>query len=147
VNNFNIKRSWERKDQKGYPYQFWCIDCHGTLFANNYVEGSFGGAFFEECLQPLRFLSNRQDVKLILWTSSHRPVIDNALEFLRKKGIFFDYVNENPDIDNDKLCDFSDKFYFDVLLDDKAGFYPARDWPIINQILKEIFQAGYHESN
>jgi hypothetical protein len=86
-------------------------------------------------------------VKLILWTSSHRPVIDNALEFLRKKGIFFDYVNENPDIDNDKLCDFSDKFYFDVLLDDKAGFYPARDWPIINQILKEIFQAGYHESN
>ena len=136
---FNIENSWERKKKKGYDFWFWCIDMHGTLFENNYVQGSFGGKMFEECVRPLQFLSNRQDTKLILWTSSHQNVIDDALLYLRKKGIFFDFVNENPLIKNDALCDFSDKFYFDVLLDDKAGFNPKEHWMRIHEKLVSVF--------
>lgn len=135
---FNIENSWKRKTQKGYDYWYWCIDMHGTLFENNYVQGSFGGNMFEECIAPLRFLSNRKDVKLILWTSSHPNVIENARMFLLKRGIFFDFVNENPDIGNDALCDFGRKFYFDVLLDDKAGFEPKVHWPLIQEKLEKM---------
>lgn len=136
---FNIENSWKRKTQKGYDYWYWCIDMHGTLFENNYVQGSFGGEMFHECIAPLRFLSNRRDVRTILWTSSHKPVIENALAFMHKRGIYFDFVNENPHIINDVLCDFRRKFYFDVLLDDKAGFEPKVHWPQIHQKLKEMF--------
>lgn len=140
---FNIQNSFQRKKLKNYPYWFWCIDMHGTLFKNNYVEGSFGGAFYEDCRKPLQFLSNREDTKLILWTSSHAPVIENARAQLRKEKIFFDYVNENPVITNDALCDFSQKMYFDVLLDDKAGFNAEWHWKAIDNILYNMFGNEY----
>ena len=46
-------------------------------------------------------------------------------------GIKFDYINENPLEVNSELSDFSKKFYFNILLDDKAGFYPKEDWQIV----------------
>lgn len=141
---FNIKNSWERKQLKGYPFWFWQIDMHGTIFANNYVKGSFGGPFFEDALNPLRFLSKLPEAKLILWTSSHRPVIDAALADLKKKGIKFDFVNENPLIPSDDLCDFSQKPYFDICLDDKANFNPVTDWKLIEQELIDLFAERYY---
>ncbi len=36
------------------------------------------------------------------------------------------------------ICDFTKKFYFDILLDDKAGFEPELDWlAIANHVARE----------
>lgn len=142
---FNIQHSWNRKKLKGHEYWFWLIDMHGTIFQNNYVEGSYGGELFVDCVQPLQYLSKRKDTKLILWTSSHDTVINNAREFLEMAGIHFDFVNENPIVKNDTLCNFDKKLYFDVLLDDKAGFNPEKDWKKINSTLKVLFLEDYLE--
>lgn len=141
---YNIKKSWLRNNEKNYPYWFWLIDMHGTLFANNYQKGSFGGPFFEDALGPLRFLTQHKKAKLILWTSSYGHVIDAARADLKDKGIIFDFVNENPLIPNDELCDFSKKPYFDVLIDDKAaGFDAEFDWKKIEYVLADLFE-DYH---
>lgn len=142
---FNISNSWKRKHLKNHDYWFWLIDMHGTIFQNNYVEGSYGGQLFEDCIYPLKFLTTREDTKLILWTSSHGSVIKDALEFLARKNILFDFVNENPIVKNDALCNFDDKFYFDVLLDDKAGFDASKDWKVVGNELKQIFKGEYLE--
>ena len=44
--------------------------------------------------------------------------------------------NFNPAIENTKTSCFDDKFYFSVLLDDKAGFDPDTDWKLIYDYLK-----------
>ncbi len=58
--------------------------------------------------------------------------LQQALDFCELYGIKFDYVNENPEIhalsSDPKSSDFSDKFYFNVGIDDKFGFDPESDW-------------------
>ena len=55
--------------------------------------------------------------------------VDSKLD---ENDIHFDYVNENPEIhalsSDPKSSDFSDKFYFNVGIDDKFGFDPENDW-------------------
>jgi hypothetical protein len=75
---------------------------------------------------------------LILYTSSHRDSIDDILSWLKKQGIVFDYVNCNPECEDNGLCCFRDKFYFDVMLEDKAGFNGDSDWTGIKGTLMEL---------
>ena len=44
--------------------------------------------------------------------------------------------NFNPTIENTQTGCFDDKFYFSILLDDKAGFDPDTDWKLIYEYLK-----------
>jgi hypothetical protein len=43
-------------------------------------------------------------------------------------GIPVAAVNENPFIENTATGNFDKKFYFSILVDDKAGFCPT-EWP------------------
>jgi len=53
----------------------------------------------------------------------------------KKKKINFDFVNKNPSENNTSYADFSKKFYFNILLDDKAFFEPS-DWVEISEWIK-----------
>jgi hypothetical protein len=54
-----------------------------------------------------------------------------------KHDLQFHYVNHNPECPSDELCDFSKKFYMNILLDDKAGFDATTDWlEIKNELIK-----------
>lgn len=37
---------------------------------------------------------------------------------------------------NPELCDFSSKFYFNVLLDEKSGFCGGKDWTKIQKFIR-----------
>ena len=50
-------------------------------------------------------------------------------------GIEFDYINENPECKDTALCSFAQKFFFDILLEDKAGFVGETDWIEIQDAL------------
>jgi hypothetical protein len=71
-----------------------------------------------------------------MWTSSFIEVQEEALEFFDSHDIYFDYGNQNPEVWNTKTGCFDQKFYFSVLLDDKAGFDFDTDWKLIYEYLK-----------
>jgi hypothetical protein len=50
----------------------------------------------------------------------------------------FNGINCNPECPSTDLCDFQDKFYFNFLLDDKAGFDGTKDWREIYEALTDV---------
>lgn len=139
MNIFNIERSFSDKKKRNWPKLFWCIDVHDVILEGKYNLNNEGASYMPNALKVLRMLSNRkEDMALILWTSGHVGPTSKVLENLEKEGVKFDYVNNNPECPNDRLCDFSKKFYFNILLDDKAGFEGATDWYLIEQELRRL---------
>ena len=82
-------------------------------------------------------LSKKPGTVLILWTSSHPVATAKVLDNLEKEGAHFKFVNENKDCPNTELCSFDKKFYFNILLDDKASF-EKDDWYLIERELRRI---------
>lgn len=123
---------WVKKEEKNWDYVYIMVDLHGVILKPNYhseTNFEFVSEYAEQCLS---YLSNQEDVKLILWTSSFESEIKNVLVWLKKYGISFAFVNENPLEKNTEYADFSKKLYFSIGLDDKFGFEP-NDWREINR--------------
>jgi hypothetical protein len=125
-----FRETWEKKKLRGWEYVYILVDLHGVIIppgCHNHDNLQFVSAYAEESLQ---YLSNQKDVKLILWTSSFKDEVDKVLQWLEKRNIYFDFVNENPMEKNNEYADFSKKFYTNIILDDKSGF-ETDDWFVI----------------
>jgi hypothetical protein len=61
-------------------------------------------------------------------------------QWLKDNWINIDYINSNPDVVNTEYGDFSRKPYFNIIIDDKAGFEPETDWWRFEAELKSIGQ-------
>lgn len=75
----------------------------------------------------LTFCINR-----VIMSPSHTDAIADVL---KRYDLKFHYINSNPECPSTELCDFSEKFYFNVLLDDKAAFV-EKDWETIKTFLE-----------
>jgi hypothetical protein len=64
----------------------------------------------------------------------------NVLNWFESNGIRFTFINKNPHAKNTPRSIFEQKFYFSVLLDDRAGFEPISDWLAIKNELIRIGQ-------
>jgi hypothetical protein len=115
------------KQMKNHWYEsYWMIDIHGVICHPNYdldkLELKFVNTFARTALQ---MLSQRDDIRLILHTSSYPDQIMEYIKILEEDEIFFDYLNENPEIRSyEDFGYYESKPYFDIYLDDKAGFVP-----------------------
>lgn len=138
MNYFNVKNAIGKKEARGWDYIYWCIDIHDVVFTGLYDNGQKLDWVNPTCPAILRWLTEREDHKLIMWTCSHQSEIDKYKQKLAAHGIRFDFINENPDCPSDELCDFSKKLYYNIMLEDKAGF-EAGDWVDIGVILSEIY--------
>jgi len=136
MNVFNIKRAFEQKKERGWPVLYFAIDLHDTIIKGTYSKFNEGREFYPYAKEVLQWLTKRPDMKLILWTSSHPEPIADILSWLESHDIKFDFVNENPDCKNTKLCDFSKKLYMSVILDDKAGYDGETGWIFLAAELK-----------
>lgn len=139
-----------RRLDRGYPNLYVAVDLHGTILIPTretkffYADGGDtpreqwyscnGGLKAEKpylyAFETLKLITRKYPyIKLILWTSG-KPEKANqfVLDLLVNEGIRFWYINENPDFPGNEYADFSKKFCFDILLDDKAGFDPKIDW-------------------
>ena len=83
-------------------------------------------------------ISKRDDIILILHTSSFPEELKHYVELFEKNDIYFKYYNENPEIcgENGSFGNYEKKFYFNLLIEDKAGFFPE-DWKDIYNIMLE----------
>ena len=60
---------------------------------------------------------------------------------MERLGVSFDFFNENPLCESTELCNFKDKFYFNVLIDDKAGFDGESGWIDVLHALSLVNQT------
>jgi len=138
MNVFNIERSFKDKAKRGWEKLFVCVDVHDVILEGKYNLMNDGASFMPNAINVLKNLSQRKDIVLIMWTSSYPAPVENLQFWLKASGVNFQYVNENPECPNTTLCDFNRKFYFNILLDDKAGFVGETDWFLVEQELRRI---------
>ena len=136
----SINRAFEHTKTRGWDRTFWAIDIHDTLVKSNYKSGEIPTEFFPYAKYVMTKLSLRPDIKLILYTCSHPHEIEQYLKFFEENGIHFDYINENPEVKTDMkgYGNYDKKPYFNLLLDDKAGFNAEKDLLSIKSLLNRL---------
>ncbi len=133
-----IKKAFSDKKTRNWNKLYVSIDLHDTIIEGKYNLHNEGAKFFPNAVNVLKKFTDRSDIVLVLWTSSHDVSINEQIEKMKALGIKFDFINENPDVPSNELCNFDKKFYFNILLDDKAGFDGWSDWFWIEETLREI---------
>ena len=128
------------KKAKGWPEVYFCIDLHGTIISSGKESEDKTDElkFYPYAQEVLQWLSNRKDIILILWTSTPLRRMVTIWNWLMDNEIHFHYVNENLHAKDTPRSDFSYKFYFNVLIDDRGGFEPETDWKLIKDELIAI---------
>ena len=79
-------------------------------------------------------LTMRPDMCIILYTSTSEDSLTGVFKMFKDNGIKIDYLNENSECASRGYADFSKKFYYDIILDDKGGF-EEDDWKTIYELL------------
>ena len=116
------KRNWDKI--------YYFIDLHGTVVKSNYSTDDIPRDYYPGAKEGLQYLTNRDDIVLIMYTCSHPHEIVKYVEYFKESGIVFDYINENPEVKTDLngYGNYDKKPYMSVLMDDKAGFDGETDW-------------------
>jgi len=134
MNTFNIENTFRLKAERRWDMLYVAIDLHGTIVKPGHEHFDF----YSGAIEVMKWFASRSDFKVILWTSSHQREIDAFLRECALKEIRIDFVNENPIEPDSVLACFDKKFYFNILLDDKAGFVGETDWLKIKNALIEL---------
>lgn len=139
----SIIRAEQMKKKRGWDTLYYAVDLHDTVVWSTYTkEEATPSHFFPGAIEALNYISQRRkDIVLILYTSSYTEYIQPYLDSFKTRGIYFKYHNENPECPSTDIGDFSKKFYFNVLFDDKAGFNPTKDWEDVLNLLLILEQA------
>lgn len=124
----SIKRCWDRI--------YILVDIHETIFKPTYTKEE-KYEWYPMAKETLQLMSETEGLILILWSSSYDEVLKKYQEVFRENGIRFDYVNENPEVSNNRLSCFDKKLYFNVGIDDKCGFTGDEDWVYLYAYLKK----------
>lgn len=137
-----IRRAYQVLEERKYDTIYWAIDIHGTCLKSNYKNSGYE-FINEEARIALGCISSLPESVVILWSGCHQEQKDDITEFFKFYGIKVDYFNENPLEASNATGNFEEKFYFSVLLDDKAGFDPYTDW----QLIIDYFQSEEYLNN
>lgn len=132
-----INKAFEHARLKKWEHTYWAFDIHETIIKPNWSISAIPKEFYPNAKEALQLISERKDVKRILFTCSHPNEIVKYLDYFESHGILFDYVNENPEVVNMKYGFYDKKPYFNVLFEDKAGFDASEDWKEVIELLKK----------
>lgn len=138
MNLCNIKRTFELLPIRKWSTLYVLVDVHGVIIPGSWHDENEFKFISKDCVEVLQWFTKRKDFRIILWTSSKESEIEKITVWLVKHGIMVDYVNENPECQAAPYADFSKKPYFNILIDDKAGFEPEKDWAEIKCQLIEL---------
>ena len=109
------------------------VDFDGTIVEHRYPEIGKELPFATQTLKML--IEDRH--KLILWSVREGQLLEDAVEWCRKRGVEFYAINKDfPEEDHSKNKSFSRKLKADVWIDDRnIGGLP--DWGTIYQMITE----------
>lgn len=134
----SIKTCVKQITERNWDKVYWAFDLHGTVLVPNYKAGSIPTEFYENAKETLQMISKMPNICLIMYTCSHPNEVEEYLEFFKKNDIHFKYVNENPEVVNGAYGYYADKFYFNVLFEDKAGFETS-EWIDVKYFIQENY--------
>jgi hypothetical protein len=123
------ERSWKKT--------YWAFDIHGTMLRPNYQTNNISTDFYPHVIETMQLIGQRKDIVKILYTCSYPHEITQYLKYFSDHGIHFDYINSNPEVADGGYGYYKDKFYFNVLMDDKAGFDGESDWKEIYAVMSK----------
>ena len=110
------------------------VDVHNTILKPTFDKKETF-EYFPYAKETLKLLSEKENIKLIMWTSSYDDKIKMYLKHFEENGIIFNFVNENKEYGNVSFACFDTKFYYDIGIDDKFGFDAENDWEEIYTFL------------
>lgn len=122
--------------ERGWEKTYWAIDIHGTILKPNYKTNEISREFYPDAVEALQLLGKRKDIVKILYTCSYPHEIEQYIAHFANHGIHFDHINSNPEVIDGAYGYYTDKFYFNVLMDDKAGFDGETDWAEIKKMIE-----------
>ena len=141
----NIEKSYDgafkRMKDRNWEKIYVLVDIHDTILKACY-HNEETHEWFPYAKEALDIMSHAEQISLILWSSTHKEIIDEYIEFFKKNGIKFDFVNINTETTNTDLSCFDEKTYFNVGIDDKFGFDAEKDWEILYDYLVESIRLG-----
>ena len=134
----SIERAYSLLQERSWDTIYWAIDLHGTCIKSDYVSGKYEW-INEDAKNCMQLLNNLRDVNhdIIIWSSIYQEESEKVFRWMESEGIgnLIDFNNNGCEMNTRTGC-FNKKFYFSVLLDDKAGFDPDTDWKLIYEYLK-----------
>jgi hypothetical protein len=128
-----LNQVWQQTLDRKWSRIYWAIDLHDTVITGKYNKFNAGSTLYPHAKEALDLIFRSNIHRSILWTSSYADSIQVALQ---QFDLNFHYINTNPECPNTDICDFTTKFYFNVLLDDKGCFDANKDWLTILNWLK-----------
>ena len=140
LEHMDIKKAFDaaftRMREKNWEKIYVAVDIHDTILRACYDDEETY-EYFPLAKETLQRMSLRKDICLILWSSCHRDKLEEYASHFLEDGVRFEYLNENPEVDNTRLQNFEEKLYMNVGLDDKFGFDAETDWDVICHVLDE----------
>jgi len=140
-----IKKTFQVSFGKEWYDTYWAFDIHGTIIRPTYNLNKEQIEFYPYAKEALQRISDREDIIMILYTCSYPHEVEKYIEFFEANGIFFQHVNENPGISSNmgNFGFYEDKFYFNVLFEDKAGFQAEEEWEEVYNLMKKYEDDNY----
>lgn len=132
-----IEKAFRHRKERGWTKTYWAFDIHGTILKPNHRRDVISTEFYPLAKEVMQELSKRTDIIRILYTCSYPHEIEQYIELFRANGIHFHYVNTNPEVADGGYGYYHDKFYFNVLFEDKAGFSGEDDWILVKKVLEK----------
>lgn len=109
------------------------IDFDGTIVTDKYPKIGSELPFATQTLRQL--IADRH--KLILWTVREGQLLDEAIEWCKKRGVEFYAINKDyPEEDKERNRHYSRKLKADLFIDDR-GIAGLPDWGTIYRIINE----------
>jgi hypothetical protein len=132
---------FEMMETRKWEFTYWGFDIHSTIVKPNYELGNIPTEFYPFALETLKIISERPDIKMMIYTCSHPHEQQEYLEFFKSKGILFNFLNRNPEVvaKDGGYGYYEDKPYFNVLFEDKAGFDAQTEWESLYYYLTDKY--------
>lgn len=128
-------REFKKMEDRGWEKIYVFVDIHETIILPTYE--MYGDIeFYPYAKDTLQMLTKSKEVSLGLYTCSYPQEIEVYLKKFKEHGIEFEHVNINNEVRNNEYGCFDYKPYYNVLLEDKAGFIGDEDWAAINIYFK-----------
>ena len=130
----NIEKVFNGLNNGSFKCIYIMVDVHNTILKPTFDKKETF-EYFPYAKETLKLLSDNENIKLIMWTSSYDDKIKMYLKHFEENGIIFNFVNENKEYGNVSFACFDTKFYYDIGIDDKFGFDAENDWEEIYTFL------------
>jgi len=140
-----IDKMFKHSFKKEWFITYWAFDVHGVILKPNYRKNYFSADFYPYARETLQLLTKRKDIVMIMYTSSYPEEIEYYYKIFKENNIYFNYINENPEIDSLKgnFGHYDKKFYFNVLFEDKSGYDPLIEWEMVYNLMKKYEKENY----